>query len=217
MKFTYSGLKKFDTCPRQYAETKVKKNFKEPETEHTKYGHEVHKALEDYVMSGKPLLKNYQPYQKYLDIIKEIPGEKYPEHRMALDAAKNPCSYDDPDHWCRGIGDLVIINGEDGYYIDYKTGSDRYIDLNQLKLMGVMIFKNFPQVTNINSGLLFVTRNRFVTEEYTRDQCDQLLDTFKGTLTRLEHSHTNDYWPANPSGLCKKHCVVLSCEFNGRA
>ena len=56
--WSFSSLKQFTNCPRQYYEVKVQRNFEIRETEQIKYGKEVHKALEDYVRDGVPLAKN---------------------------------------------------------------------------------------------------------------------------------------------------------------
>ena len=57
--WSYSSLKQYQNCPRQYHEIKVLKNYTIKETEQMRYGTEVHKALEEYVRDGTPLLKNY--------------------------------------------------------------------------------------------------------------------------------------------------------------
>ena len=77
IKWSYSGLKDFDNCPRQYHEVKVLKRYTKFPTEQMRYGTEVHKAVEDYVGEGKPLLPNYQKFQRQLDPLVEMEGIKY--------------------------------------------------------------------------------------------------------------------------------------------
>jgi hypothetical protein len=56
--WSYSSLKKFKTCPKQFAEVKVFRNFKEPEfTEATLYGKEFHTAAEKYIRDGTRCLR----------------------------------------------------------------------------------------------------------------------------------------------------------------
>ena len=87
MNFTwsYSSLKDFTNCPKQYQEVKVLKNFTKKATPQMLYGTEVHKACEDYVGEGKPLAKNYERFKPVLDVFVEMEGTKYPEHQMGLD------------------------------------------------------------------------------------------------------------------------------------
>jgi hypothetical protein len=33
----------------------------------------------------------------------------------------------------------------------------------------------------------------------------------------MKIAYDNDVWNPKPSGLCRKHCSVLSCSHNGRS
>lgn len=215
MEFTwsFSSLKEYINCPRQYHEVKVLQNFTKKVTEQMTYGTEVHKALEDYVAENKALPKNYERFKPVLDTLIDIPGEKYPEYKMALDGEKVPCDFESDDRWVRGIVDLLIVDGDYAFIVDYKTGSNKYPDPKQLKLMALMTFAHFPQVQNIKAGLLFVMHNSFTSEEYTRDQIDNLWGAFHPDLERLKMSYKTNAWIPNPTPLCG-WCPVSSCEFH---
>jgi len=47
--WSYSALKDYINCPRQYQEVKVLKRFTKETSQQMLYGTEVHKACEDYV------------------------------------------------------------------------------------------------------------------------------------------------------------------------
>ena len=213
MNFTwsFSSLKDYVNCPKQYQEVKVLKNCTKKMTEQMLYGTEAHKACEDYVNEGKPLAKNYQRFQTVLDSLVSIPGTKYAEHRMALSYDKEPCQYG-KDYWVRGIVDLLIVDGADAYIIDYKTGSSKYPDVKQLKLMAIMTFAHFPEVKSIKAGLLFIKDDAFIAEAYTRDDIDKMWKSFDTDLERLKVSYENDVWQADPTPLCG-WCPVKTCEF----
>jgi CRISPR/Cas system-associated exonuclease Cas4 (RecB family) len=215
MNFTwsFSALKEYVNCPKQYQELKVLKRYEKKATEQMLYGTVVHKACEDYVAEGKPLEKNYQRFKPVLDSLVAIPGTKYPEHEMALTADKQPCGFRDDGRWVRGIVDLLIVDGDYAFIVDYKTGSNRYPDPKQLKLMALMTFAHFPEVNKIKAGLLFVMHESFMDEEYTRDQIPMLWKYFESDLERLNYSYENDVWQANPTPLCG-WCPVKSCEFH---
>jgi CRISPR/Cas system-associated exonuclease Cas4 (RecB family) len=215
MNFTwsFSALKEYVNCPRQYQELKVLKRYEKKATEQMLYGTVVHKVCEDYVAEGKPLEKNYQRFKPVLDSLVAIPGTKYPEYEMALDPNKQPCGFKDEGRWVRGIVDLLIVDGDYAFIIDYKTGSNRYPDPKQLKLMALMTFAHFPEVQRIKAGLLFVMHESFMDEEYTRDQIPKLWKYFESDLERLKHSYENDVWNPNPTPLCG-WCPVKTCEFH---
>jgi CRISPR/Cas system-associated exonuclease Cas4 (RecB family) len=215
MNFTwsFSALKEYVNCPRQYQELKVLKRYEKKATEQMLYGTVVHKACEDYVAEGKPLEKNYQRFKPVLDSLIAIPGTKYPEYEMALTRDKEPCGFKDENRWVRGIVDLLIVDGDHAFIVDYKTGSNRYPDPKQLKLMALMTFAHFPEVRVIKAGLLFVMHESFIEEQYTRDQIPKLWNYFSTDLERLNISYENDIWNPNPTPLCG-WCPVKSCEFH---
>lgn len=213
IQWSYSSLKDFINCPKQYYEVKIAKSVVKKVTEQMLYGTEVHKAVEDYVREGKALAKHYQHYKPVLDELLKIPGTRYPEYQMALRLDRTPCEFDDEGRWVRGIVDLLIVDGADAYIVDYKTGSNKYPDPKQLKLMALMTYCHFPEVVNIKAGLLFITRNTFVPEEYNRSDADKLWTEFASDLKRLELAYENNMWPEKPTGLCG-WCPVEKCRFH---
>lgn len=219
MAWSYSSLKKFKTCPRQYYEVKVAKNFKEPDnTEATLYGKAFHEAAEHYVRDGTPLPPQFSYVKHHLDTLCSIEGTKLCEHEMALTDALEPCGFKDPKAWCRGIADLLIINEDKGVArcVDYKTGrSAKYADPAQLELMALMIFKHFPKIRSVKGGLLFVVANEFRKASYLVDEQHTYWRTWMQDVRRLELAHETGVWNPNPSGLCKRWCVVTSCAHNG--
>ena len=210
--WSFSSLKDFVNCPKQYQEIKVLKRFTKFPTEQMRYGTEVHKACEDYVGEGVPLAENYKRFQPVLDSLVAIPGTIYPEYRMALDKDRQVSAYG-KGYWVRGIVDLLIVDGDHAFLVDYKTGSNRYPDPKQLKLMALMTFAHFPEVNKVKAGLLFVMHESFMDEEYTRDQIPKLWSYFENDLERLSLSYENDTWQANPTPLCG-WCPVRTCEFH---
>jgi CRISPR/Cas system-associated exonuclease Cas4 (RecB family) len=210
--WSYSALKDYENCPKKYYEIKVAQNYQVIPNEHMIYGTEVHKALEDYVRDGVELAKNYQRFKSLVDNFIKIPGDKYCEYEMALTKEKTPCEFTDPNRWVRGIVDLLIVDGDYAFIIDYKTGSNKYPDPKQLRLMALMTFAHFPEVQKIKAGLLFVMHNTFIPEQYERKDMEDSWNKFSQSLARLSSSYDNNSWLANPTPLCK-YCPVKSCEF----
>jgi len=213
IQWSYSSLKDYLTCPKQYYEVKVAQNYVKRETEQMLYGKEVHKALEDYVRDNTPLAKNYERFKPLLDALLDIPGRRYPEHEMALKPDRTPCGFHDTGRWVRGIADLIIIDGDTAYILDYKTGSNRYPDPKQLKLMALMVFAHFHEVQRAKAGLIFVMHGTFLNEEYERKDSEKMWQVFLPDLERLQIAYDNAIWPTKPSGLCG-WCPVESCNFH---
>ena len=81
--FSYSSLKQYDSCPRQYAEITVFRNYKNEFTSpNGDYGDRAHKAAEEYVKGGGQLDAEFQYFKPTLDVLRSIPGEKLTEHKM---------------------------------------------------------------------------------------------------------------------------------------
>lgn len=211
--WSFSSLKDYINCPRQYHEVKILRQFTKTASKQMLYGSEVHKALEDYTRENKELPKNYQRFKSVVDAFLSIPGEKYPEFQMALKRDYTPCSFDDENRWVRGIADLLVVDGDTAFVVDYKTGSNRYPDPEQLKLMALMAFEHFPAVQKVKGGLMFVMHDSFYTQEYDRKDKEALWTTFINKVARLERSALVNSWPANPTPLCG-WCPVRSCEFH---
>ena len=211
--WSYSALKEYENCPKKYYEIRVAQNYTVIPSEQMIYGTEVHKALEDYVKDGKELAVNYLRFKPAADALIDIPGEKYPEYEMALFRDKTPCDFADSNRWVRGIVDLLIVDGDYAFIVDYKTGSNRYPDPKQLRLMSLMTFAHFPQVNKIKAGLLFVMHNTFITEEYKREDIEKSWGKFEGPLTRLDKAFETNVWPCNPTPLCG-YCPVKTCDYH---
>lgn len=211
--WSFSSLKDFVNCPKQYYEVKIARTFTKVVTEQMRYGTAVHKACEDYVRDGIPLAKNYQRYQRLLDAVLDSPGDRYVEHKMGLTKEGTACDFDAEDRWVRGIVDVLTVHRDTAWLVDYKTGNARYPDTKQLKLMALMTFAHFPEVQSIRGGLLFLAHDVFIDERYERRDIEQIWQTFHPSLMRLQISYDRNVWPANPTGLCG-WCPVNTCKFH---
>lgn len=217
--WSFSGIKSFDSCPRKYYHLKVVRDHTEPPTEATKYGTEFHKAAEEYIRDGTPLPPYFEYAKGVLDTLNQMEGDKLCEYEMGLTANLEPCGFKDPNVWWRGIADLAIINHKTGEarIVDYKTGkSSRYADTGQLELMALAAFKHFPNITKVRAGLIFVVCNDFVKATYTLEDAPRLWEKWLAEYNKLKFSYDNNVWNPRPSGLCRRHCVVLECPHNGR-
>ena len=211
--WSYSKLKDYVNCPRQYNAVHVSKEFPKVMTKEMTFGNQVHKALENYVKDETPLPPNYEHYANQLEPLRVMNGVKYPEYRMGLTYDRQACGFMDKQVWVRGIADLLVIQDNHAFIVDYKTGKIKYADPKQLQLMALMVFEHFPQVTFVDAGLLFVAHKQFITAEYAVEDKEKLWGDFEPDLMRMSVSHESDTWQANPSGLCG-WCPVKTCEFH---
>jgi hypothetical protein len=217
--WAYSSIKLFQQCPKKYYHLKVAKDYTEVMGPEAGYGNDFHKAAELYIRDGEPLPERFQFAQKMLDILNAFPGKKYCENKLALTADLAATSYFNKGAWFRTIIDLLIISpdGTEAKIIDYKTGKDdKYADVGQLELMAMAIFKHYPRVKTVKAGLLYVICNSFIKETYEVTRQNTLWENWLREYNRIVQAMISGTWNANPSGLCKKHCIVLSCLHNGK-
>ena len=217
--WSFSGMKNFEQCPRQYHELKVLKNYPQEETEAQLYGTLFHEAAEYYIRDGTPLPPHFNYVKSTLDNLCSFQGEKLCEYKMALTENLEPCEFDAPNVWWRGVADLIIVNRDtsSAKIVDYKTGkSAKYADTGQLELMTLALFKYFPEIKKVKAGLLFVVSKDFVKANYDRTQEAALWAKWLRSYERMKLAYHNNVWNPKTSGLCKKHCAVLSCCHNGR-
>lgn len=219
IKWSFSSLKLFDTCPKKYYEIRIAKNFEDAPGEHALYGTALHLAAEEYIRDSKELPKGFLFIKPQLDTLLNIPGEKLTEYEMALTLDLTPCDFSDPNYFCRGIADLVIVNHEKNraFIVDYKSGkSSRYADPDQLALMAFMLFRHFPKIESVRAGLLFNVANEFVQVQYYKHELQELPNRFKDSLAKLNSAIRYGVFNEKPNGLCRNFCVVTSCVHNGR-
>ena len=72
--WTFSGLEKFETCPRQFYHTRVKRDIKEPPTEAIKWGEAVHTAMEERVRDGKELPTGMEQWEGLVTLASTAPS-----------------------------------------------------------------------------------------------------------------------------------------------
>jgi hypothetical protein len=175
IKWSHSALKKFEQCPRQYHESVVLKMHPYTETEATRYGTQVHESLELYIRDSKPIPPEHERFKPVVDALLKRPGRKLAEYEMGLKADLQPCDFKDPDVWVRGIVDILIVDDENfvAWIGDWKTGSNKYPDRDQLVLMSLMVFAHFPHIRRVHSALFFLVKEDMVKMTMLRPQAER--------------------------------------------
>jgi hypothetical protein len=213
--WSHSSLKDFEGCQRRYYEVKVLKNYPFTETEATRYGNQVHQAIEDFIAKGTPIPPEYAQFQPVVDAMLKKDGRKLAEFQMALTVDLKPTDWKAKDVWVRGIADILIIDDENltAWVGDWKTGNNKYPDRDQLVLMSLMVFAYFPHIRKVNSALLFIVKNDMVKMSMAREDIDKYWWDYRERTARLEACYANDVWNPNQTPLCG-WCPVKTCEFN---
>lgn len=217
--WSWSMLDAYNTCPRQFYEMKIAKNYTQPETEELRWGNMVHKALELRVSAGRTLPNNMLMYEPIAAKLSAAPGIKFCEVATAVNYDLQACGFWDKDAWNRGYDDLVITNNDKALTIDYKTGKFKPRN-RQLDLSALRIFAKFPNINIVHSAFAYLQTNQWVRATFTRDQYYPLWESFYPQIQDMLWSMDNNTWPMKPSGLCKRSrrpgstyggCPVATC------
>ena len=154
----------------------------------------------------------YAQFVPVVDALMQKPGRKLAEQQMALTKDLEPCGWRDKEVWVRGITDLLILDDENmtAWVIDWKTGSNKYPDRDQLRLMALLVFAHYPHIRKVNAALLFIVKNDMVKLSMTVDQADTTWWDYRERVARLEQAFATDVWNAKPSPLCP-WCPATTC------
>jgi len=213
--WSYSSIKTFDQCPKKYFHLKVAKDVKDTQGPEAAYGEAVHKAAEDYVTDGTPIPEKFAYMRPIVEPLARKHGDKFAELKLGLRKQGEEfeaCDFFDEDVWYRGIVDLLILDGDRAWMVDYKTGKNaKYADMKQLDLMAGALFVRFPDLKTIKSGLAYVVSNEFPQKIHHRQHLRTYLSVFDAQLDRLDAALENGIWNPVSSGLCP-WCPVTNCE-----
>ena len=215
--WSFSKIKAFEQCPKQFYHMKIAKDYIEKETEAMLYGTLFHEAAENFVKNDTPIPEKFKYAEAALTSLKNKPGKKLCEYKLGLTEDLEPCGFFDENVWFRGIADLIILDGDTAWVVDYKTGkSARYADKGQLELMALATFKHFPEIKKVKAGLLFVIAKTLVKDSYEDTVAPILWKKWLSDYARMEKALETNTWNPRPSGLCRQHCAVIDCPHNGR-
>lgn len=209
--WSYSSIKLFDQCPKKYYHLRVAKDVQDGESEAMLYGNQMHKAAELYIKKSEPLPGAFVHLKPVLDKVVEMPGEKHCEIKMGVTADLAACGFFDKQVWLRTIADVVVIDDDRAFVIDWKTSKNaNYADIKQLDLVAGAVFTHYPQVKKVKSALAFVVSNDFIKKDQHGELRKSYLATFEPQLERLAVAQETGVWNANASPLCG-WCPVTSC------
>lgn len=213
--WSYSALDQFLTCPKQYAEIRVFKNFTEPNTEQRDWGNHVHQCIALALKEGKPLPPDMDQWQPIVDQFSKLKGELIVEQQWAFDHGLQSCEWFSKDTWLRVIVDALWIDGKVAKVVDWKTGKRRF-GSHQLELFAAAVFARYPQVQEVRSMFVWLKSFQKDAETFKRSEVTKLWNRFLPDVHRLEYAHKTMTWIPKTSGLCNAHCPVTTCTFNGR-
>lgn len=199
---SFSKLNTFENCAKRFFYTYI-----EPLPQTTSYesavGTRVHKALENYGRTGDAthLTEESIKHKRIVDNILSRNGDKYYEYQMAIAATKEPCAWDATELWFRGIADVLVVDGNLAFCLDYKTGKPKN-DPTQLTLLALLTFAHFPSVEEVKSGFLWLAHDDLSITTYQRRYSDALWGALESRIQRAQEAVAKGEYPCTPTKLC---------------
>lgn len=218
MSFSYSSISRFEQCPRSYFYQYVEKSVPYQQSEQAKYGSDCHSFLEGVVKGTTEFTPRYEFLRPVVDAIKAIPGEVYPEHRLAFHKDWTPTTWFDKTSFVKGALDLYVKHPKQprAKIVDFKfTGKvepSKY--KGELQMFSLLTFKADPELQRIDTSLLWLkTRGPESKGTYTRENLPELEDIIMGKIARIEDATRLDNFRTVKTPLCAGWCSVgEQCE-----
>jgi PD-(D/E)XK nuclease superfamily len=218
--WSFSAIRNFETCAHRYQQVDLLKNFSEPPSRELREGLEVHTAMAKRLTHATPLPVT-MPYEHWIQYAlkdRTPTMDIQAEQKLAITADFQPCTYFDKTKpvYLRTVADVLKVDGESAHILDWKTGKVKP-ELDQLLLAGLCVLVHYPQVMNITGELIWLGFNTKTTMECGVDDLLEFWnDKMQPRVEKFQRARSNNIYPKKPSGLCRRWCMVTTCEHCGQ-
>lgn len=215
--WSYSALKNYETCPLKHQQVDRLKNYAEEENEAMRWGKYVHDVLAKAIAGTAPLPITMRAYQQFVDSANKYKahGIVAVEQKLGFNRDFQPCEWFGRDVWFRGVIDFWLLAGKVAILWDWKTGKV-LIDSVQLALFAQMVFIHHPEIEKVVTSYVWLQDDATSPETYTRDDMGGLWTTLMPRVQQMQASYEQQSYLPIPSGLCKRHCPVVNCQYHGK-
>jgi PD-(D/E)XK nuclease superfamily protein len=218
--WSWSRLQAYETCPKQFYHQDIVKDVVRGSSPEQDWGNQVHAALAKRIMNAEPLPAGMQHYEHWADkVMQGWDRTKVVvncEQKLAITPGFQPCDYFDKHKpvWLRIVADVLKRADDVALLVDWKTGK-RKDDLEQLLVSAAVVFAHYPEVQAIRSEFVWLQEDVTTSARVRRTDLPQVWQRMLPRVSRMEKALDLTEFPANPSGLCKRHCRVKSCPHYG--
>ena len=207
--WSYSVLSMFEQCPKKFYHLKIARDIKDSDSSFSSEGKEIHDAMFQRVIKGKPLPLPIRQYEKIAARFADSKGEKYGEMKMCLNNKFEPVDWFAKDAWVRAIVDLLIVRDNTAIIVDWKTGKKR-LDWTQLQLTAAVLSRLMPEIENFKLVFAWLRNSEFSTEDIKRGEIKGIWAGLLPRVKLIEQSKATTSFGAKESGLCR-YCPVTTC------
>jgi hypothetical protein len=211
---SYSRANTFKTCPAQFEHLYITKDVSFQGSDAMDYGNRVHGQLEKYGKTGdvSQLTRESRQWKGLVDQILLTKGEKHFEKKLGLTADLKKCGWFAKDIWLRGIFDVLVLDGDTAYVIDWKTGKVRE-DMTQLKMFAGFVMHAYPQIKTVNAVFMWLVHEQTTEAVYKREHLDLLWASIDKQLGKVQEAIDLGVFVAKPSPLCNWCAAKTICKY----
>jgi RecB family exonuclease len=217
MPLSFSRLSTFEQCPAQFDYLYVSKRVQSTSNEAADYGDRVHKVLEAYgnaigqgqaAKEAAVALEDTDEARSTLKqwggVVEKImarPGTKLFEHQMSVNRQLQPVEWFAKDVWIRSIADVLVVDGDTAYCLDYKTGKVKD-NPTQLQLFAAMVMWHYPEVNTVKTSFMWLRFNEMTNAKYERRFLGALWRGLEPRFDKVQEVIDLGVFNTKPSGLC---------------
>lgn len=197
--FSYSQIRTYNSCPRQYYMGYVDENGKRGlPNDAMQEGSELHKLIEDGLREGDTSV--CPPQSKWFVEKYFMDSEHFIEFPFEIKFAQAPL---------RGKIDLLAINGQEAFIIDWKKFRLPEED-DQLAVYAYAIAQQF-NVKYISCWFVSIQGKGYRRVDYERSDLEDLRKSIQSNIDRIV---TDENYDLMPGQHCKKCPFVEKCAAN---
>jgi hypothetical protein len=113
-----------------------------------------------------------------------------------------------------GKADCIAVAGDHAVVVDWKFGSDRYPDTEQLELMAIFAMMKFPDVKTVAGAIVFANTAKVVPATFHRKDFHTLYGKWIDKVKEIDLATASGQWPTvsdpGKARLCG-WCPVTDC------
>jgi hypothetical protein len=203
---SYSAIKTWNVCPRQYYHKYVIKSVKYEPSPALQKGQRVHEALEAAVKGDNQALAREKLWTPdgLLDLLQR--GQAQAEVKLAMRRDGTPCDFWDKTAWLRGAIDVELTTRRASLLLDWKTGKV-YPDALQADMYVTML--RAKHGSNLKPTFYFVYVDQEVVISERPDTAAE-----ERVRANIELVENDSHYHPRPCFACR-WCPVTSCEYQG--
>ncbi len=208
---SYTFLRDWHNCPyKAYRKYIVRDLPKFVHTKESKWGDDVHTALEVRVKHGTSLptgMEKFEPIAAQLHA-----ADAMAEKMLGIDAEGNACDFFAKNVWLRGKVDVTVIRQPKAAIFDYKTGKKRE-ERAELEIHGLLLKAWLPTIQTVVGHFVWLQGEPEVGRPFDVSDTEKTMADVQSTMNTVKNCIEVEDFPKRRNPLCG-WCDVLDCEYN---